>query len=155
MENEIIEELQEYAVIQMEEIEKLKQQLQNSRIVCKKPNIKKRHIKISERLVFLSIISQEYNERLLKDYSVLINGGQCLMKHTSYTTYLRILRELSQRLSVYHHNLYGEEPHILNSTRSNLYYEELYWNGGDNVIFEYLDEKPLHTWNIKWDWKPI
>jgi hypothetical protein len=153
MTDDYIFELQEYAVQLTERIEELEEEINERRKVVKNVGKEIKQVKISQRLVFLGIIDNDDNTRLVRTYTELKNGAFCDLHHPSYKTYHSILAKISARLSIAYDEQFQEQPHILNSDRTNIYSEEFFEDTGDVVIFQYIDEHPINTWNINWQWR--
>lgn len=108
---------------------------------------------ISVRLVELGILTEQERCRVLRTYRSLQKGRTCPTQHPDSEKFRRILSDISKQLSITYYQLYGEEPGILNSDRSNIYTSEFFQDYGDAIIWMFLDQKPLETWGIDWEWE--
>ena len=107
-------------------------------------------IKLTDRLVFMGIISEENLKKLMRKQ--ITQDGRFVMELRDKFIFVGRVMNISKRLSKRKKEIDKIYPRMERTDRSNIYTETDYLNFGDDVINEYMIEHPLDTWNIDWDY---
>lgn len=123
--------------------------LENKRVLSHDP-----HIKLTDRLIeqhhYMSRAQYVY---IYKSRQLNINNRIIKYHHPDFNAFKGFLLQLSKHISREMAKAGHKYSNITIKNRSNLYTEKMYIDYLDNIIEEYIQDKPLDCLDIDWKWK--
>lgn len=111
-------------------------------------------VRLWERLVQMGHVIEHLIVRVMKEYKTKNNGRICRLKHPDHDKLLTHMRNISRRMSTAKRKAHNRYPLIRRRDRGNLYTVQDYTDFGDAVIEKYIEDNPICSWEIQWDWIP-